>query len=74
MILSWRIWIGRRGDSTGKEVFIVTKEAEEQKNILLHRNKIYAAEMSRLAGEPVYTPEELEKKMELLFLRQEENQ
>lgn len=49
------------------------KPFEDQKKLSLHRNKIYAAEMSRLAGEPVYTPEELEKKMELLFLRQEEN-
>lgn len=32
-----------------------------------HRDKIYAAELSRLSGEPVCTPEELDERMEELF-------
>lgn len=40
---------------------------EERENMFWHRNKVYAAEMSRLNGEPVYTPEEMDAKMETLF-------
>ena len=40
---------------------------EEREKMYRHRDKVYAAEMSRLSGEPVLTPEELEEKMEALF-------
>ena len=32
-----------------------------------HRDAIYAAEMSRLSGEPTLTPEQLHARMEALF-------
>ena len=40
---------------------------EEREKMFRHRDMIYAAEMSRLSGEPVYTPEEMDEKMEALF-------
>ncbi len=32
-----------------------------------HRDLIYASEMSRLSGEPVYAPEEIDVEIEELF-------
>lgn len=40
---------------------------EERERILQHRDKIYTAEMSQLNGEPVYTPEKMDARMETLF-------
>ena len=40
---------------------------EEREKMFRHRDKIYAAEISRLSGEPTYTPEEIEERMEALF-------
>lgn len=48
--------------------------AKESRQALLHREKIYAAERSRLEGQPVYTSKELDEKMEPLFAHQKENQ
>lgn len=46
---------------------------KESEQMLLHREKIYAAERSCLRGEPVYTPEELDEKMKPLFLAQKDD-
>lgn len=35
--------------------------------MFLHRDRVFDAEVSRLSGEPVYTQEELDKRMESLF-------
>ena len=40
---------------------------EEREKMYRHRDKIYEAEFSRLRGDPVYTQEEIDKKMEKLF-------
>ena len=42
-------------------------DLERERGITRHRDKIYAAELSRLSGEPVCTPEELDVRMEELF-------
>lgn len=41
--------------------------SEMMDHISLHRQKVYASENSRLAGEPPLTPDELDRKMEELF-------
>jgi hypothetical protein len=43
------------------------RDGEEREKMFRHRDKIYAAEISRLSGEPVCTPEELDERMEELF-------
>lgn len=40
---------------------------EEGKKEIVHRNKIYAAEMDRLSGDQGVTQEELDQKIETLF-------
>ena len=54
---------------SGKEdaVFMSTEAFEAQEKMYQHRDKIYLAEISRLNGEPTFTPEKMDKKMEALF-------
>ena len=59
------IFITNKGENDG--VFMSMAAFEEREKMYRHRDKVYAAEMSRLAGEPVLTPEELDEKMEALF-------
>lgn len=59
------IFITNKGEDDG--VFMSMAAFEEREKMYRHRDKVYAAEMSRLAGEPVFTPEELDEKMEALF-------
>ena len=40
---------------------------EEREKMFRHRDMIYAAEISRLNGEPTYTAEEVDTRMEELF-------
>lgn len=64
--------------SSGEPIFITNEEKtdgvflsmeawEEREKMFRHRDRVYAAEMSRLSGEPVCTPEELDKRMESLL-------
>ena len=48
-------------------VYMSMAAYEEREKMFRHRDKIYAAELSRLSGEPVCTPEELDERMEELF-------
>ena len=59
------IFITNKGEDDG--VFMSMEAFEEREKMFRHRDKIYAAEMSRLSGQPVFTPEELDAKMEALF-------
>jgi len=59
------IFITDKGEDDG--VFMSMEAFEEREKMFRHRDKIYAAEMSRICGEPVYTPEELDAKMEAVF-------
>ena len=59
------IFITNKGEA---DVVVLSMEAyEEREKMFRHRDKIYAAEISRLSGEPVCTPEELDERMEELF-------
>lgn len=59
------IFITNKGEDDG--VFMSMAAYEEREKMFRHRDMIYAAEMSRMSGEPVYTPEEVDKKIEELF-------
>ena len=59
------IFITNKGEDDG--VFISMQAWEEREKMFRHRDRIYAAEMSRLNGDPVYTQEELDARMEELF-------
>ena len=52
------IFITNKGEDDG--VYMSMAAYEEREKMFRHRDKIYAAEISRLSGEPVCTPEELE--------------
>ena len=64
--------------SSGEPIFITKEENadgvslsmeawEEREKMFHHRGRVFAAELSRLSGEPVYMQEELDKRMESLF-------
>lgn len=59
------IFLTNKGEADG--VFMSMEAYEEREKMYRHRDLIYAAEMSRLAGEPVYTQDEIDRKMEDLF-------
>lgn len=59
------IFITNKGEDDG--VFISMQAWEEREKMFRHRDRIYAAEMSRLNGDPAYTQEELDARMEALF-------
>lgn len=64
------IFITNKGEGDG--VFMSMETYEEREKMFRHRDMIYAAEMSRLNGDPVYTPEEVDQRMEALFRAYEE--
>ena len=59
------IFITNKGEDDG--VFMSMSAFEEREKMFRHRDMIYAAEMSRLRGEPVFTQDEMDAKMEALF-------
>ena len=59
------IFITNKGEDDG--VFMSMEAYEAREKMFRHRDLIYAAEMSRLGGAPVYTQEELDAQMEDLF-------
>lgn len=59
------IFITNKGEDDG--VYMSMAAFEEREKMFRHRDMIYAAEMSRLCGEPIYTPEEIDAEMEELF-------
>ena len=59
------IFITNKGEDDG--VFLSMEAWEEREKMFLHRDRVYAAEMSRLSGEPVYMQEELDERMESLL-------
>ena len=59
------IFITNKGEDDG--VFMSMEAFEEREKMFRHRDKICAAEISRLSGEPTYTPEEIDERMEALF-------
>lgn len=59
------IFITNKGEDDG--VFLSMEAWEEREKMFRHRDRVYAAEMSRLNGEPVCAPEELDERMEALF-------
>ena len=59
------IFITNKGEDDG--VFISMEAWEERARMFRHRDKVYAAEVSRLNGEPVYSQAELDERMEALF-------
>ena len=59
------IFITNKGEDDG--VFMSMAAFEEREKMFHHRDAVYAAEMSRLNGEPALTPEQLHERMEALF-------
>ena len=59
------VFITNKGEGDG--VFISVDAWEEREKMFRHRDMIYAAELSRLSGEPTYTQEALDVRMEALF-------
>lgn len=59
------VFITNKGEDDG--VFMSMAAYEEREKMFRHRDKIYAAEFSRLSGEPVYTQEQMDDRMEELF-------
>lgn len=46
---------------------LAEKAGEEREKMFRHRDAIYAAELSRLSGEPVYSQSEVDARVEELF-------
>ena len=59
------IFITNKGEDDG--VFMSMEVYEEREKMFRHRDMIYSAEMSRLSGDAIYTPDEVDAKMEELF-------
>ena len=59
------IFITNKGEGDG--VYLSMEAWEEREKLFRYRDRIYAAEMSRLSGEPVYTQAEVDGRMETLF-------
>lgn len=59
------IFITKNGEDDG--VYMSMEAFEEREKMFRHRDAIYAAEFSRLSGEPVVAAEELHRRMEALF-------
>ena len=64
------IFITNKGEDDG--VFMSMETYEEREKMFRHRDQVYAAEFSRLNGDPVYTPEEVDAHMAELFRAYEE--
>ena len=56
------VFITNKGEGDG--VFMSIEAYEEREKMLRHREKLFAAEMSLLRGEPTYTLEEVGEKIE----------
>lgn len=79
------LFIFKLAKQSGEPIFITNKSKDvgvymskkifdkREKMFHRHREKIYAAERSRLKGEPVYTPEEVDEKMKSLFRPQKDD-
>ena len=59
------IFITNKGEDDG--VFMSMEAYEEREKMFRHRDMIYAAELSRLNGDPTCTAEEMHEKMEALL-------
>ena len=59
------IFITNKGEDDG--VFMSMEAYEEREKMFRHRDQIYAAELSRLNGEPTVSAEEMHERMEALF-------
>ncbi len=59
------IFITNKGEADG--VFMSMAAFEEREQMFQHRDMIYAAEFSRLNGEPDFAPEQLHQRMDALF-------
>lgn len=59
------IFITNKGEDDG--VFMSMEAYEEREKMFRHRDQIYAAELSRLNGEPTVSAEEMHDRMEALF-------
>lgn len=59
------IFITAKGERDG--VFMSVAAFEEREKMFRHRDMIYATEISRLNGDPIYTQEELDARIETLF-------
>lgn len=59
------IFITNKGEDDG--VYMSMEAYEEREAMFRHRDMIYAAEMSRLSGEPTCTPAEMHERLEALF-------
>ena len=57
------VFITNKGEGDG--VFMSVEAFEEREKMF--RDAIYAAELSRLSGEPVYSQSELDERMEAIF-------
>lgn len=56
------IFITNKGEDDG--VFMSMAAYEEREAMYRHRDAVYAAEMSRLNGDPVFTQEEMDARIE----------
>ena len=59
------VFITENGEADG--VYMSIEAFEEREAMFRHRDLIYAAELSRLSGEPVCTPEEMHGRLEALL-------
>lgn len=59
------IFITKNGEDDG--VYMSMETFEEREKMFRHRDAVYAAEFSRLSGEPTLTADELHLRMEALF-------
>ena len=59
------IFITNKGEDDG--VFMSMEAYEEREKMFRHRDQIYAAELSRLNGEPTVSAEEMHNRMAALF-------
>ena len=59
------VFITNKGEGDG--VFMSIEAYEEREAMFRHRDMIYAAEMSRLSGEPTCTPAQMHERLEALF-------
>ena len=59
------IFITKNGEDDG--VFMSMEAFEEREKMFRHRDAVYAAEFSRLNGEPAVSADELHLRMEALF-------
>lgn len=58
----------RRASSDNNAISeLAEKAGEEREKMFRHRDAIYAAELSRLSGEPVYSQSEVDARVEKLF-------